>query len=243
MLGSTRVRKSPKKRAKGRAKTPFQPKKVPLQARSRATYDSLLDAAARLLEQRGYAALTTNHVAELAGVAIGSLYEYFPSKEVIVAELVRRTMAELAQEIADSFRASIEQGFALGLAGWVEHCFSALGRRARLIRVFWMSVPFLWELDEVRDLPLLLISLARECLPEARSSWLLADPDAATYLLTVMIRAAIVESVTARPAHLTEEQVRTSLSELLELVLLPKQATQPGGTDPSRANRSTAGRG
>jgi hypothetical protein len=91
-----------------------------------------------------------------------------------------------------------------------------------LIRVLWMDVPFLWELEEVRGLPLLLMSLARESLPEATSPWLLKDPEAATYLLTVMIRAAIVEGVVARPSQLTLSQVETSLTELLELVLLPK---------------------
>ena len=46
---------------------------MPTQSRSQATYDSIVDAAARLLERHGYAALTTNHVAEAAGVAIGLL--------------------------------------------------------------------------------------------------------------------------------------------------------------------------
>ena len=41
----------------------------------------MLDATARLLEGTGFAALTTNHVADLAGVSIGSLYEYFPDKQ------------------------------------------------------------------------------------------------------------------------------------------------------------------
>jgi AcrR family transcriptional regulator len=129
MLGSTRVTKQPRKRAGKAKKTGLRPNKAPLQLRSRTTYKSLLDAAARLLEQRGYAALTTNHVADAAGVAIGSLYEYFPSKQVIVAELVRRTMAEVASEVAASFRAALEQGFELGLGGWVSHCFAAFGKR------------------------------------------------------------------------------------------------------------------
>jgi AcrR family transcriptional regulator len=217
MLGSTRV---PKAVRKARKKPALQPKKRPLQARSRTTYESLLDAAARLLEQRGYAALTTNHVADAAGVAIGSLYEYFPSKEVIVAEVVRRTMAEVAQEVGESFRSAIEQHFELGLSTWVNTCFQAVSRRAKLMRVLWMDVPFLWELQEVQQLPLLLLAIARQGLPDATSPWLLKDPEAATYLLTVMIRAAIVEGVVARPAHLSLSQVQTSLTELLQQVLL-----------------------
>jgi AcrR family transcriptional regulator len=221
MLGSTRVREAPRGRGKRAPKSLLQPRKRPRQARSRATYDSLVDAATRLLEQRGYAALTTNHVARAAGVAVGSLYEYFPTKEVIVAEVVRRTMAEVAHEVGAGFRAALDQHFARGLGVWIDTCFRAVQRRAKLMRVLWMDVPFLWELSEVQSLPLLLLGIAREGLPDATSPWLLKDPEAATYLLTVMIRAAIVEGVVARPSHLSMSQVQLSLTELLERVLLP----------------------
>lgn len=220
MLGSARVAKPTAKARKKRDKPRLQPKKVPRQARSRTTYDSMLDAAARLLEQRGYAALTTNHVAEAAGVAIGSLYEYFPSKEVIVAEVVRRTMAEVASEVGESFRHAVDQHFEHGLAAWITTSFQAIQRRAKLMRVLWMDVPFLWELNEIQALPLLLLGIARQGLPDATSPWLLKDPEAATYLLTVMVRAAIVEGVVARPSHLSLAQVQTSLTDLLQQVLM-----------------------
>lgn len=67
-----------------------EPRKRPSQARSAATVAAMLEAAARIIEARGWAALTTNHVAELSGASIGSLYQSFPSKEALLAELVRR---------------------------------------------------------------------------------------------------------------------------------------------------------
>jgi AcrR family transcriptional regulator len=72
----------------------FAPRKTPVQERSRATVDALLTAAADILVGRGYAALTTNAIAERAGVNIASLYQYFPGKEAIVAELRRRHVEE-----------------------------------------------------------------------------------------------------------------------------------------------------
>lgn len=56
----------------------------PRQRRSQATVEALLEATARILERDGLAGLTTNHVAALAGVSIGSLYEYFDSKDALV---------------------------------------------------------------------------------------------------------------------------------------------------------------
>jgi AcrR family transcriptional regulator len=50
------------------------------QARSQTTNDAVLQAAAHILEQRGWRGLTTNAVAQAAGVSLGSLYQYFPNK-------------------------------------------------------------------------------------------------------------------------------------------------------------------
>jgi AcrR family transcriptional regulator len=52
--------------------------------------DAVIDAAHRVLATDGYDAMSTNRVARLAGVSVGSLYHYFPTKEAIVAELARR---------------------------------------------------------------------------------------------------------------------------------------------------------
>ncbi len=68
----------------------YRPLKAPRQARSRATYDAILEAAAQLLPRHGYAGTTTNRIAERAGVSIGSVYEYFPGKDAIFATLKQR---------------------------------------------------------------------------------------------------------------------------------------------------------
>jgi AcrR family transcriptional regulator len=55
-------------------------RKQPSQARSKATVDAIVEAAARILGDQGWAGFTTNKVAEAAGVSIGSYYQYFPDK-------------------------------------------------------------------------------------------------------------------------------------------------------------------
>jgi AcrR family transcriptional regulator len=71
------------------SRPPSAMRKAPLQARSRATIDAMLDAAAHILGERGWSGLTTNAVADVAGVSIGSLYQYFPNKLGLI-EAVRR---------------------------------------------------------------------------------------------------------------------------------------------------------
>src|SRR3954453_23866336 len=124
MLGSTRIPgKPPKGGTTTRKKPAYAPKRRPTQQRSQATYDSILDAAARLLEKHGYAALTTNHVAQAAGVAIGSVYEYFATKDGMVAERVRRTARQVAAEIAASFQRSLAIGMETGLRPLIRAMF------------------------------------------------------------------------------------------------------------------------
>ena len=71
------------------------PRKRPRQARSRATVDSVLEATARVLVKRGFDGLTTNLVAEAAGVSIGSLYQYFPNKAALVGALIEKHVEDM----------------------------------------------------------------------------------------------------------------------------------------------------
>ena len=77
----------------------LQPRRKPRQARSQATVEVILAAAARVFARSGYAATTTNHVAAKAGVSIGSLYEYFPSKDAILVALTERHVDEAEREL------------------------------------------------------------------------------------------------------------------------------------------------
>jgi AcrR family transcriptional regulator len=68
-------------------------RRKPKQPRSRQTVEAILDAVVRILKREGFAAITTNHIAEVAGVSIGSLYQYFPDKRAIFVALHGRHVA------------------------------------------------------------------------------------------------------------------------------------------------------
>jgi len=103
---------------------PEKPRKAPRQARARLTVDAILMAAAHILRTEGPERMTTNRIARKAGVSIGSLYQYFPNKEAIVAvlrdrhshyfdervrdEIESRTGASLRESAAGALRRLIE---------------------------------------------------------------------------------------------------------------------------------------
>src|SRR5690348_2503051 len=91
------------------------PRKKPQQERSRATIDAILTATTRILVRDGFDHASTNRIAEAAGVSIGSLYQYFPSKEALVAALVERHIEEMTREIV----VAMDEVAALPLAGGV----------------------------------------------------------------------------------------------------------------------------
>ena len=76
-----------------------KPRKSATQERSRATVDALVEATARILVSDGFDKAGTNRIAEVAGVSVGSLYQYFPSKEALVIAVAERHHREIMQAV------------------------------------------------------------------------------------------------------------------------------------------------
>ena len=121
-------------------------RKEPRQARSRATVDAIVDAGARVLADHGWAAFTTNKVAEMAGASIGSLYQYFPDKLSLVEAIRRRhlddCLAALRRTVADDkpLNRFVEE--------WVDALIEAHSIHPRLHRVLLDEAP---NFDAFRD--------------------------------------------------------------------------------------------
>ncbi len=85
------------------------PRKVPTQPRAMATVDALIEATARILVDGGLQGISTNRIAEVAGVSIGSLYQYFPSKESLVMAVIERHAARVVALLSQSFAAALQE--------------------------------------------------------------------------------------------------------------------------------------
>jgi AcrR family transcriptional regulator len=95
-------------------KVQTNPRKSASQKRSRLTVKALLDATARILVREGFDKASTNRIAEVTGVSVGSLYQYFPSKEALVAALVDRHRQDISRavrgELAEAMQLPLKQG-------------------------------------------------------------------------------------------------------------------------------------
>lgn len=86
----------------GTAPSPGQlptPRKRPNQSRSRALVDAIAQACLRILDEEGDEALTVARIAEVSGAAVGSIYQYFPNKDAIVAMLYERVLDQESEQL------------------------------------------------------------------------------------------------------------------------------------------------
>lgn len=89
----------------------LQPRKSPSQRRSAMTIEAVLESAARILDDRGMEGFNTNAIAERAGISVGSLYQYFPSKEAVTAALIVRRHQQMAACLQSVLSDTIDADF------------------------------------------------------------------------------------------------------------------------------------
>lgn len=188
-------------------------RKQPRQERSIATVEAILQAAAYILTDSGWDGFTTNAVAEKAGVNIASLYQYFPNKESIVAELQRSHVQELRNRWpAASANLSLEENLRLMLEAVVsEHRVNPA-----LHRVFADELPRAMR----RSAP----------LGEAEVRWAEAiaslskvpDAELARFIVGVAVHAVIHEAAMNRPELIDHPLFASELLRLLSSYLSGK---------------------
>jgi AcrR family transcriptional regulator len=188
-------------------------RKTPVQERSRATVEALLEATADILVRRGYAALTTNAVAERAGVNIASLYQYFPSKEAIVAELRRRHGADQRAVLRQALAEHRAEGLESTMRLLVSMGVGAHAKQPRLHRVFTEELPALGYSDVSKVDPEFAAQF-RRLLEDADVD--VPDLERAQWMIATISGAVIHRATVERP----EELARGLIAEELVTVLL-----------------------
>ena len=148
------------------ARPRLNPRKTPRQSRSQATCAAILEAAARILETEGGHGLTTNHIAALAGVSIGSLYQYFPGKEAVLAELIRGMRQEMLDDFEDAARRAKGRDLAFAVDALTGASLRHHLRRPALAQALEREEPTLKLDDEIHALKARMRALIVETLAD-----------------------------------------------------------------------------
>lgn len=184
----------------------LQPRKQPRQARSQLTRQWILDAAARVVAEHGYAAGTTNRIAERAGVSIGSLYQYYPNKDAILVELMtahlESGMAALRRRLDEGLPATLDEALRLLVRATIDNHRDD----PALHRVLFEEAPrpaeFLRAVHEVEEAIVAVAAAMLATHPQVR----VADPGTAARIVVATIES-LVHRLVAAPAPLDPQIV------------------------------------
>lgn len=211
-----------------------KPRKRPVQERSRQTVAAILQAAAQVLVKNGYDRTTTNLVAEKAGVSIGSLYEYFPNKEALVAAIASAHVEELAVRVDDALLAADNGVSASFVAALVRAGLDAHRVNPKLHKVLVEEVPRIGALADLLDISSLLqrkieLAIQRDAphLPPAKAR------------MIALILETCIEALTHRAIVETPEWLETGEIENETLRLLEPYFQQSLGRSDAANRRST----
>jgi AcrR family transcriptional regulator len=192
-------------------------RKSPRQARARATVTAILDAAVRILDREGLDAATTTRIAEVAGVSVGSLYQYFSHRDAILTALQDREFeralvlmqAVLAEEnVARTPRETVT-AVVRGLA-------SLYASSPGLHRVLAMEGLRVAKAEHVHAFDARVIDVIRHFLGATSARIRRKNLSAAAFVAFQSVRATMLASLLERPAGLDEA---TLIGEIVDLVL------------------------
>lgn len=188
-------------------------RRIPQQPRARETVNAVLDAVARILRRDGIAAITTNRIAEVAGVSIGSVYQYFPDKRAIYAALHERHAEHIGRVVERALVDHAESALSDLLRGLIDALIDAHAADPQLHLVL-AEVPN--KADGDRDLAARLRRALRLALaPHWRGPRRRRDLDRVSFVLATMIAALAHAAIHQLPlAAAKAETLRAVLAYL-----------------------------
>jgi AcrR family transcriptional regulator len=191
-------------------------RKVPVQDRSIQTVETLLESAAQVLEKEGGARFTTNRVAEIAGFSIGTLYQYFPSKDAIVEALIRRECIRVESMMRKALQDVDANNLDILIRKIVQIMISALGGKFRARRILIVQAMRLGLGPAVSILLTTIEKTLLDTLKEKNRHQIRPMSEAASFVfsraLAGAIRAAVLEENSfLRTREFEDELVRLAL--------------------------------
>jgi AcrR family transcriptional regulator len=196
-----------------------KPRKHASQERSRVTVDALVEATARILVKDGFDKISTNRIAERAGVSVGSLYQYFPGKEALIAAVVDRHRQDLMRIV----RGALAQAAALPMEQAVRALVAAAIEAHRvdpaLHRVLAEQMPRTERTENTAILSGETYDLFRAYLDAHRDEFRAVDLELASFVCVTSIEALTHTAVIHHAERLPDEAFDALVGEATRLIV------------------------
>lgn len=200
-------------------KPPTKPRKHASQERSRATVDALIEATARILVREGFDRASTNRIAEVAGVSVGSLYQYYPGKEALVAAVIDRHNQEIMRVVRAALSEVASQPIEKAVRRLIAVAIEAHRIDPKLHRVLAEQIPRTGRLENIEAFNRETYTLFRAYLEGHRDELRAVDLGLAAFVCVTSIEALAHTAVLHRSEKLSDEAVKTLVDEATRLVV------------------------
>jgi AcrR family transcriptional regulator len=195
-----------------------KPRKVASQERSRATVDALVEATARILVREGFDKASTNRIAEVAGVSVGSLYQYFPSKEALVVAVAERHQQEIMQTVRGELAEVLTEPVEKAVRKLIAVAVKAHRVDPKLHRVLAEQIPRVGKLEKLEAFNPENYILFRMYLESHRDELRVDDLELASFVCVTSIEALTHNAVLHHSKMLSGEAMETLIDEGARLV-------------------------
>ena len=189
-------------------------KKIPTQGRSRQTVDALVEATARTIAERGWQATTTNHIAATAGVSVGSLYQYFDSREDLLAALMERERARILRRLDEAMPGLVDVAPRVAIRRLLEIAFEEGSREEALFEAIRSDLHAIGAAEFADVLNGYMLDALRLFLSRRYADYEPMDAPTVAFMLangTVMV---ITRFFTLRPTGVTQARLLDELTDL-----------------------------
>jgi AcrR family transcriptional regulator len=193
------------------------PRKRPRQARSQATVNAILEATVQILDREGLEAATTTRIAEVAGVSIGSLYQYFSHRDAILNALqdreFDRALLFMQEVLADGNLERTPRDTVTAVVRGLARLYGAAPGLHRVLAIEGLRVA---KADRVHAFDMRVVNIIRHFLQATSAPIRRSNLDAAAFVAFQSVRATMLASLLERPPGL---DAATMEDELVDLVL------------------------
>jgi AcrR family transcriptional regulator len=193
-----------------------KPRKDASQERSRATVDALVEATARILVREGFDKASTNRIAEVAGVSVGSLYQYFPGKEALVAAVIERHQHDIMQTVRSELAEVLSQPVEKAVRKLVAIAVRAHRVDPALHRVVAEQIPRVGRLEKLAAFNRENYVLFKTYLEAHRDEICVADLDLASFVCVTSVEALTHNAVLSE--KLSDKAMDTLIGEITRLI-------------------------
>lgn len=195
------------------------PRKRPRQTRAQATVDAILQATAHILVDVGWDSMNTNEVARRAGVSVGSLYQYFPNKQALLAELHYQHALQSSLPIFEALENSKGKSLRAVLREIIGAQIASHLSQPKLHRVISEESPKLPKQPWQDAMQSQAAALVRRFLDEHAGEIKVENNDLTIYMLMQIVESTVHSAVLLAPQSLKDESLHRELERMLFLYL------------------------